>query len=324
MLVLVTGAAGFLGSHLVNHHLERGDKVIGVDDFSSSSQTSKHLSFLCKNQNFDFIKMNICKQQIANEIENFCYHQNIDLIYNFACPASPPIYQKKPFHTLDTCFLGTRNILKLAHQHNSRVLHASTSEIYGDPLTSPQAESYKGNVNSYGPRACYDEGKRVAEALCYEYAHKNLDVRVVRIFNTYGPHMSINDGRVVTNFIKQSLKNEDITVYGDGKQTRSFCYVSDLISGLTKITSLEKSDQIHLPINVGNSAENTVLDLAKQVISLTGSNSKIVHKDLPKDDPCRRNPDITRISNLTNWSPEISLKAGLTKTINYIKENIIL
>lgn len=321
MRVLVTGAAGFLGSHLCKWHIDRGDDVTGVDDHTSSRPGSRHLQDLQLSPMFHF-----CAESTADFaiLGMKCRPKDdqFDLIYNFGCPASPPTYQKHSIHTLNTCFLGTRNILDIASVHGSRVIHASTSEVYGDPETTPQRESYRGCVNSYGPRACYDEGKRVAEALVFEYQRKHgVDVRIVRIFNTYGPHMDPHDGRVVTNFIRQALAGEDITVYGNGMQTRSFCYVSDLIGGITNLAWRGSTPELMCPINLGNPDELTVNELAQQIIAITGSKSKIVYLDLPVDDPMQRCPDITQAKELLGWKPNVSLSSGLTKTINYIRQH---
>jgi UDP-glucuronate decarboxylase len=317
MRVLVTGAAGFLGSHLSRWHLNRGDHVTGVDDHSSSQPDSPHLARLRAEEDFDFYQESTCDSAILGMKFRQKIHQ-FDLIYNFGCPASPPTYQKLAIHTLNTCFNGTRNILDIARAHGSRVVHASTSEVYGDPAMSPQKESYRGCVNSFGPRACYDEGKRVAEALIFEYQQKyDVDARLVRIFNTYGPHMDPNDGRVVTNFVRQALAGEDITVYGDGQQTRSFCYVTDLVSGITDLAARCCDPELRNPINLGNPEEFTILQLAQTVITMADSESKIVHKPLPTDDPLQRRPDISWAKELLDWEPQIRLDVGLRKMINH-------
>lgn len=319
MRVLVTGAAGFLGSHLSQFHLDRGDHVTGLDDHSSSKPNTRHLAALKEHKDFDFYKESTADLPILG-MKWRRLHDQFDLIYNFGCPASPPTYQAQSLHTLSTCFTGTRNILEIARVHGARVVHASTSEVYGDPETSPQKESYRGCVNSFGPRACYDEGKRVAEALCYEYQRKyDVDVRLVRIFNTYGPHMDPFDGRVVTNFIRQALTGETITVYGDGLQTRSFCYVSDLIRGITELAARVGDPELLNPINLGNPGEFTIEELAHHVIRLTGTNSDLSYLPLPTDDPLQRKPDITRARELLGWEPKVRLEDGLTKTIEYMK-----
>jgi len=320
MRVLITGVAGFIGSHLAERHLRRGDEVLGLDDFSSSSPESKHLERLRKTQRFKFERCNISYQMCQLP---FFYETDppFDLIYNFACPASPPVYSAKSIYTLDTCFNGTKNVLDLARAHGAKIIHASTSEVYGDPDQSPQREDYWGNVNSFGPRSCYDEGKRVAEALCYEYQHKkDVDVRLVRIFNTYGPHMDKNDGRVITNFITQAMNDDDITIYGDGSQTRSFCYVSDLIDGILELGSCVPCDDVSLPINLGNPTEFTIMELAALVIKLTKSSSSIVHRSLPVDDPMQRRPDISRATRVLDYRPCVELTDGLSRTIQYLTD----
>ena len=311
--VLIAGSAGFLGSHLAMKHLSQGDLVFGLDNFSSSSPSSKHHSKIQnENKNYFFRRHDITKDNLHELFEN----KHWDVIYSFACPASPPRYQEIPVETMMTCVLGTKNLLDLASE-KTVVVHASTSEVYGDPSISPQKESYRGNVNSYGPRSCYDEGKRAAEALCFDYANKyGIDVRLVRIFNTYGPHMDIRDGRVITNFIDQALQGKPLTVYGDGSQTRSFCYVDDLIDGITKLASLEKNPQI--PINIGNPHEFTIMQLAEKLQSLFSV--KIEYLPLPIDDPLQRKPDITLAQNVLEWNPKIQLSEGLDRTIEYFKK----
>lgn len=323
--VIVTGAAGFLGSHLSLHHLKQGHRVLGLDNFSSSLENSRHVRLIHELYGPD--KFRLCKVDICDALSmemmavDFLQNtKNYDLIYNFACPASPPIYQSIPIETLLTCTLGTANVLALAKKHNSIVVHASTSEIYGDPKISPQSENYRGHVNSYGPRACYDEGKRAAEALCYDYLDKyNLDVRVVRIFNTYGPHMSPNDGRVISNFITQLLKGESLTIYGDGSQTRSFCYVDDLISAITKMANLPTNPGT--PINVGNPQEFTILELANQILNLfkKQTNVSLINKTLPIDDPLQRKPDIALANKILLWEPKTTLEEGVLKTFNWFQ-----
>lgn len=323
MNVLVTGAAGFLGSHIAKWHLDHGDQVTGVDDHSSSKPDSRHLRELVKHKDFNFYRESTVGPIMMAFVHRIKDDQ-FNLIYNFGCPASPPMYQQKSIHTLDTCFNGTRHILMIAVTHKARVVHASTSEVYGDPNVTPQKESYWGNVNSFGPRSCYDEGKRVAEALCYEYHEKmGVDVRMVRIFNTYGPHMDPDDGRVITNFIKQALAGDDITVYGAGTQTRSFCYVSDLVEGITRLGCLaDCTVDSHLPINLGNPREFTILELARKVIEVTNSASRIVFNDLPVDDPMQRCPDIHRAEKLLDhWRPKIDLDTGLRATVEYLRNN---
>ncbi len=313
--ILVTGGSGFIGTNLIKRLLKNNNRVICIDNNYTGS--FKNIKQFLDNSNFKFIKHDITKP--------FKIEEEIDKIYNLACPASPPHYQKDPIFTLNTSIFGIINVLELAKRHNARVLHASTSEVYGNPLEHPQKESYWGNVNLIGPRSCYDEGKRVAETYCYEYwKNFGVDVRIVRIFNTYGPYMDPNDGRVISNFITQALKNEPLTVYGDGKQTRSFQYVDDLIDGMLKYMYLDKDkfnwDTIPV-LNMGNPEEFTILELAHRVLRLIPeSESKIVFKPLPKDDPIKRRPDITMANEILHWKPKIRLDEGLGKTIEYFYE----
>lgn len=324
--VVITGAAGFLGSHIAKHHLDAGDWVLGVDNFCSAlgsfENPSAHFNELLLSKNFRFLKSDISWHGFFDELYHTCLSQDVhhvDVIYNFACPASPPVYQRMPVETMMTCVAGTRNVLKFAQVTGGRVVHASTSEVYGDPEVSPQVESYRGSVNSYGPRSCYDEGKRAAEALCYDYLHKyNVDARMVRIFNTYGPHMDPEDGRVVSNFICQALRGEPMTIYGDGSQTRSFCYVDDLVRGIVTLGALKENPQD--PINLGNPGEFTILQLAELVgEKVYGGRHMIAMKPLPKDDPMQRKPDITRAKKILDWEPTIQLSEGLDKTIAYFR-----
>ena len=304
--VLVTGGAGFIGSHLCEKLLQKGYIVICLDNLFTGSK--KNIKNLLENGNFKFIEQDIIEPL---DIE-------VDQIYNLACPASPPHYQHDPIKTTKTSVLGILNMLDLAKKYNAKLLQASTSEVYGDPLEHPQKESYWGNVNPIGIRSCYDEGKRCTETLVMDYRRQyNIDTKIIRIFNTYGPNMHPEDGRVVSNFIIQALKNEDITVYGDGTQTRSFCYVSDLIDGIIK--TMETND-ITGPINLGNPSERTVLNLAELIIKMTNSSSKIIYKSLPKDDPVRRKPDITLAKEILNWEPKVAIEEGLTKTIEYFSQ----
>ncbi|MDO8528975.1 MAG: SDR family oxidoreductase [Nanoarchaeota archaeon] len=306
MKILVTGGAGFIGSHLCRYLLGKGHEVVCLDNFFTGK--SKNILDLKKNAKFKVIP-----HDITNPIN---IQEHFDRIYNLACPASPVHYQFDPIKTVKANTLGVINILEFAKLNGARILQASTSEVYGDPLEHPQKETYKGNVNTLGPRACYDEGKRVAETLFMDYHRKyKVPIRIVRIFNTYGPSMDKNDGRVVSNFIMQALKNEPITMYGEGKQTRSFCYVSDLIEGLYR---LMESDCIG-PINLGNPREFTIIELAKKVVKITGSKSKIEYKELPQDDPTQRKPDITLAKKFLRWEPKIQLNEGLKKTIDYFK-----
>ena len=301
--VLVTGGAGFIGSHLCKRLLNEDHKVICLDNLFTGSLDN--IDSFKDNNNFEFVNHDITKPY---------YRDNIDEIYNLACPASPIHYQSNPIKTVKTCTIGVLNMLGLAKKNNAKILQASTSEVYGDPEIHPQKEDYNGNVNSLGYRSCYDEGKRCAETLFMDYKREhNLNIRIVRIFNTYGPNMTKNDGRVVSNFILQALKGEDITVYGDGSQTRSFQFIDDLVNGLMKMMN---SDSVG-PINLGNPIELSMKDLATMVIRLTNSSSNIIYKDLPEDDPKRRRPDINLAKSILGWSPIIDLETGLQKTINY-------
>ena len=311
MTILVTGGAGFIGSHLCEHLLKtEGNRVIALDNFfTGNKENIKHLH---NNPNFQLID-----QDIINPF--YIDNQKIDQIYNLACPASPVHYQKDSIRTVKANTIGVINILGLAKKHGARILQASTSEVYGDPFEHPQTESYRGNVNTIGPRACYDEGKRVAETLFFDYhrAH-GLEIKIARIFNTYGPKMAENDGRVVSNFILQALHNQEITIYGDGSQTRSFCYVSDLVEALYRL--MNHSNFIG-PVNLGNPSEFTMKALAQKIIDLTGSKSKIIYQPLPEDDPKQRKPDISLAKKNLNWQPKISLEDGIKKTIEYFKKN---
>ena len=309
MKILLTGAAGFLGSHISKKLIDSDHEVIGLDDLSTGS--TKNIEQLVNNPKYMFIKHDV----------RIPYQVKVDAILNFACPASPVNYQKDPVRTIETNFLGMINMLHLANETGARIIQASTSEIYGDPTQSPQKESYWGNVNPIGIRSCYDEGKRAAETLCFDYRRQyNLDTRVIRIFNTYGPNMAIGDGRVVSNFIVQALRNEPINIYGDGKQTRSFCYVSDLVEGIYKLLQLNENPDT--PINLGNPNEFTILELAKVVIEITNSKSKIVNNPLPLDDPKQRCPDISLAKSILNWKPTIDLREGIEKTAAYFKQII--
>jgi UDP-glucuronate decarboxylase len=309
--ILVTGGAGFLGSHLCATLLGQGHHVTALDNLSTGQL--KNIQALRSHKNFVFIQ-----HDIINPIE---LSQKIDWIFNFACPASPPHYQADPIQTTKTSVLGALTMLELAKKNNARIMQASTSEVYGDPKLHPQVESYQGNVNPIGPRACYDEGKRCAESLFFDYyrMHK-LDIKVIRIFNTYGPNMDPKDGRVVSNFIMQALRNEPITMYGDGRQTRSFCYVDDLITGI--MLTMQTGSSFQGPINLGNPDEFNLLELATEIITLTGSASKIIFKPLPQDDPTRRKPDISLAKSTLHWEPKIGLRDGLQKTIRYFAELI--
>ncbi len=314
--ILVTGGSGFLGSHLVDRFIERGDSVICIDNLYTSTKDniSKHLD----NNRFNFIEEDICSLKEINE--------EIEYIYNLACPASPIHYQKDPIKTSMTAANGTYNMLKLAKKNEAKFFQASTSEVYGDPTEHPQKETYWGNVNPVGIRSCYDEGKRFAETLCFDFHRMHdLDIRVGRIFNTYGPRMDKDDGRVVSNFIVQALKNEDITIYGDGTQSRSFCYVDDLIDIFIKFMEedfMNKNDIFNGPMNIGNPNEFTVEELAKEILLITESKSKLVFHPLPLDDPKQRQPDISIAREGYNWEPKVNLSDGLLKTIEYF-ENLL-
>lgn len=307
--ILVTGGAGFIGSHLCEELIKRGNDVICLDNFFTGSKDS--IRHLLGNNHFELVRHDITKE----------YFIEVDEIYNLACPASPPHYQYNPIKTAKTSVLGIINMLGLAKRCKARILQASTSEVYGDPNVHPQKETYWGNVNPIGIRSCYDEGKRMAETLMFDYHRQNnVDIRVIRIFNTYGPNMNKNDGRVVSNFIVQALQNKDITIYGDGSQTRSFCYVSDLINGMIKM--MENGIGFIGPVNLGNPVETSILDFAKFIIELTGSKSKIVFLPLPSDDPTQRKPDISLAKEKLNWEPSVDVKDGLLKTIEYFKKVI--
>ena len=305
--ILVTGGAGFIGSHLCKRLLNENHYVICLDNLFTG--TLKNIEKFENNNDFKFVNHDITKPY---------YRDNIDQIYNLACPASPIHYQSNPIKTVKTCTIGVINMLGLAKKNNAKILQASTSEVYGDPEIHPQKEDYNGNVNTLGYRSCYDEGKRCAETLFMDYKREhNLNIRIVRIFNTYGPNMTKNDGRVVSNFILQALKGDDLTVYGDGSQTRSFQFVDDLVNGLIKMMN---SDFVG-PVNLGNPIELSMKDLANIVIMLTNSSSNIIYKDLPEDDPKRRQPDISLAKSILDWSPIIDLETGLKKTINYFNNH---
>lgn len=307
--VLVTGGAGFLGSHLCDRLIKEGSDVICVDNlFTGSKDNIRHL---LSNPYFEFIRHDVTEPLYAE----------VDQIYNLACPASPVHYQYNPIKTAKTSVYGAMNMLGLAKRVKARILQASTSEVYGDPEIHPQPESYRGHVNPIGIRSCYDEGKRMAETLFFDYHRQNhVDIRVIRIFNTYGPRMNQNDGRVVSNFIVQALKGEDITIYGDGMQTRSFCYVDDLIEGMFRMMNTEG---ITGPVNIGNPGEFTMLELAQKVLAMTDSKSKIVYKPLPSDDPTQRKPVIDLAKEKLQWQPSILLDEGLARTIDYFKQVVL-
>jgi UDP-glucuronate decarboxylase len=304
--VLVTGGAGFIGSHLCERLLQDGYEVLCVDNLYTGARHNVH--HLLSNPRFELLRHDVC----------FPLYVEVDEIYNLACPASPIHYQLDPVQTTKTSVHGAINMLGLAKRVKAKILQASTSEVYGDPAVHPQAEDYWGNVNPIGPRSCYDEGKRCAETLFFDYHRQHeMPVKVARIFNTYGPRMHPNDGRVVSNFIVQALQNRDITVYGDGSHTRSFCYVDDLVDGLMRL--MATPDEITGPVNLGNPGEFTIRELAEEVIELTGSSSRIIHLPLPVDDPRQRRPDISKANELFGWKPTVALRDGLLKTIGYFE-----
>lgn len=307
--ILVTGGAGFIGSHLCERLLNDGHDVICLDNFFTGSKDN--IRHLIGNDHFELVRHDVTKEFFAE----------VDEIYNLACPASPPHYQYNAIKTIKTSVLGGLHMLGLAKRCNAKILQASTSEVYGDPKVHPQTEDYWGNVNPIGIRSCYDEGKRCAETLMMDYHRQNnVDTRIVRIFNTYGPKMAVNDGRVVSNFIIQALQNKDITIYGDGSQTRSFCYVSDLVDGLIKM--MNNPQGFVGPVNLGNPSERTILEFAKYIIELTNSSSKIIFEPLPQDDPTQRKPDISLAKKELDWEPRVDLEEGLKKTIEYFDKKL--
>ncbi len=308
MRVLVTGGSGFLGSHLCDRLIEHGEEVICLDNFFTGAKAN--IAHLLGHPQFELVRHDIV-QPILLEV---------DAIYNLACPASPVHYQHNPVKTVKTSVMGMINMLGLAKRVHARILQASTSEVYGDPSVHPQREEYWGNVNPIGIRSCYDEGKRVAETLCTDYHRQNgVDARIARIFNTYGPRMALNDGRVVSNFILQALRGEPITVYGDGSQTRSFCYVDDMVDGLMRLMN---APVVEGPVNLGNPHEITMLELIEAIRGITGSKSEVIYKPLPEDDPVRRCPDISKAIALVGWEPKVPLKEGLGKTVEYFEGTI--
>ncbi len=306
MVNLVTGGAGFIGSHLCEALLNRGEEVLCLDNFFTGRKDN--IEHLLDHHRFELVRHDVINPVMLE----------VDRIYNFACPASPVHYQYNPVKTIKTNVMGALNMLGLAKRIKARVLQASTSEVYGDPTIHPQVESYWGNVNPIGIRSCYDEGKRVAEALFFDYHRQNnVDIRVIRIFNTYGPRMLVNDGRVVSNFVVQALRGEDITIYGDGSQTRAFCYISDLVEGIIRMMACEGFTG---PVNLGNPGEFTIKELAEAVIELTGSRSKLVYRALPENDPTRRRPDIALAREKLGWEPVVHLRDGLKETIAYFDQ----
>lgn len=307
MRIVVTGGAGFIGSHLIDRLLKSGHHIICVDNFFTGQR--RNIEHVAGHPQFELVEHDIVEP---------LYLENIDQLYNLACPASPIHYQKNPIKTVKTSTAGMINMLGLANKTRARVLQASTSEVYGDPEVHPQPETYWGHVNPIGPRACYDEGKRVAETLCFDYHREHgLEIRVARIFNTFGPRMHPEDGRVVSNFIVQALHGNPLTIYGDGSHTRSFCYVDDLVEGLIRLMNQTESTG---PVNLGNPAELSVKELAQKIIQSTGSKSKIISKGLPEDDPKQRQPDITLAKQLLDWEPTTDLETGLKKTIDYFRK----
>ena len=304
--VLVTGGAGFIGSHLCERLLDNGHEVLCVDNFYTG--TRRNIARLLNDSNFEFLRHDV----------TFALYVEVDQIYNLACPASPIHYQFDPVQTTKTSVHGAINMLGLAKRRKSKILQASTSEVYGDPTVHPQTEEYWGNVNPIGPRACYDEGKRCAETLFFDYHRQHrLRIKIARIFNTYGPRMQTGDGRVVSNFVMQALKNEPLSIYGDGLQTRSFCYVDDLVEGLVRL--MNTGDAVTGPMNLGNPTENTMLELAERIIALTGSRSELKFHPLPTDDPRQRRPDISKATTVLKWAPRIALDEGLRRTIAYFE-----
>ena len=311
MRILVTGAAGFLGSHLCDRLLERGHSVTGLDNYQTGRR--ENLAHLARHPSFTMIEHDILVP----------FYGTFDRIFNLACPASPPDYQRDPIATLRTCIIGTDNMLVLAAETGARFFQASTSEVYGDPEVHPQPEHYRGSVNPIGIRACYDEGKRAAETLCFDYRRRHgVEIKVARIFNTYGPRMKPEDGRVVSNLIVQALRGEDLTIYGSGDQTRSFCYCDDLIDGCLRL--MDAPPEVIGPINLGNPDELTVGELAELVIEMTGTTSRLVKRPLPSDDPARRCPDISKARELLGWSARVPLTEGLRKTIAYFQETLAI
>tara|TARA_Y100000389_G_C17383084_1_gene475454 strand:- start:333 stop:1268 length:936 start_codon:yes stop_codon:yes gene_type:complete len=306
--ILITGGGGFIGSHLCKLYIDKGFEVTCLDNLSSGKLDN--LDELSDVKNFTFVKHDI--------INPLNFNNNFDIILNFACPASPKYYYNYPLDTAFTSIFGIKNVLDFAVLNNSKILHASTSEVYGDPLQHPQKESYFGNVNTIGPRSCYDEGKRAAEMIIYEYEKKyNLDCKIIRIFNTYGPKMRRDDGRVISNFINQAIRNEDITIYGDGSQTRSFCFIDDLINGIDKYIKLD--EKFLGPINLGNPHELSMKNIAEIIIDLTKSSSKIVFSELPQNDPLKRKPDISLAKQKLSFKPEVAIEDGILKTIQFFR-----
>lgn len=305
MTIVVTGGAGFIGSHLCERLLDAGNSVICIDNVLTGS--AQNIEHLLKNPKFLFVEHDIIEPFFLDD-------EHVDHVYNLACPASPVQYQKNPVRTIKTNTIGMINVLGFARHHGARVLQASTSEVYGDPEVHPQTEDYRGNVHTVGPRACYDEGKRCAESLCMDYHRMHgMEIKIARIFNTYGPRMAFDDGRVVSNFLLQAIKGDNVTIYGNGTQTRSFCYVDDLVEGLIRLMHTPKD--VVMPVNLGNPEEYTMQELAEMILELTQSTSRVVYAPLPEDDPKKRRPDISRAKELLDWEPTISLRDGLVNTL---------
>ena len=310
MRILITGGAGFIGSHLSDRLLSEGHHVVCLDNFFTGRRDN--IEHLLDNPAFELLRHDVCEPLFLE----------VDQIYNLACPASPVHYQYNPVKTVKSNVMGTLNMLVLAKRVGARILQASTSEVYGDPTVHPQPESYWGNVNPIGPRACYDEGKRVAETLMSDYHREDaVDIRIARIFNTYGPRMAENDGRVVSNFIVQALRGRELTLYGTGQQTRSFCYVDDLVDGLVRLMSVEGQDR-HVPVNLGNPVEFTIRELAEEVVKVVGGETRVVFKPLPQDDPTQRQPDISRAREWLGWEPKLHLAEGLALTVEYFRHGL--
>ncbi len=311
MRILITGGAGFIGSHLCERLLNEGNDVICLDNFFTGRK--ENILHLLDNKRFELVRHDVTEPILLE----------VDQIYNMACPASPIHYQYNPVKTVKTSVMGAINMLGMAKRVKARILQASTSEVYGDPIIHPQTEDYWGNVNPIGTRSCYDEGKRIGETLFMDYHRQNnVDTRIVRIFNTYGPNMREDDGRVVSNFISQALRGEDLTIYGTGEQTRSFCYVDDLVEGIIRLMNIEGGEDVHMPVNIGNPGEFTMLELAQEVAKIAGKDIKITHLPLPQDDPKQRQPNIERAQSLLGWQPTIPLSEGLKKTVKYFETQI--
>lgn len=321
-IALITGSAGFIGTNLVKKLLSEKFKVVAVDNFSAAEKWKADL--FKKNDSYDFIELDITAPDFVHKINSSKFLKEggkIEEIYNLACPASPPRYANLALETIAASTTGLIQVLELARAHGAKVLHTSTSEVYGDPLVHPQTEDYRGNVNTVGPRSCYDEAKRISETICYEYQRLHaVEIKLVRIFNTYGPYMDVQDGRVITNFINQALNNEDITIYGQGEQTRSFQFITDLLDGFEK--AMQTGTDFFGPVNLGNPGEFTIKQLAEKVLTMIPTKSKIVYKPLPQDDPKVRKPDITKAREMLGWEPKVNLEEGLAATIEYYRNRL--